>query len=39
LIEVEQRAAGAPHVVKLKRRKMRRSLQRETSRIEDLGAG
>jgi len=39
LTEVEQRAAGATHVVKLKRRKMRRPLRLETSRTEDLGAG
>src|SRR5216683_3993645 len=39
LTEVEQRAACATHVVKLKRRKMRRPLRLETSGTEDLGAG
>jgi len=39
LTEAEQRAAGATHVVKLKRRKMRRPLRLEASRTEDLGAG
>ena len=39
LTEAEQRAAGATHVVKLKRRKMRRPLRLETSGTEDLGAG
>jgi two-component sensor histidine kinase len=38
LTEVEQRAAGATHVV-LKRRKMRRPQRLEASRTEDLGAG
>jgi hypothetical protein len=38
LTEAEQRAAGATHVVRLKRRKMRpQGLQ--ASRTEDLGAG
>jgi two-component sensor histidine kinase len=39
LTEAEQLAAGATHVVKLKRRKMRRLLRLETSGTEDLGAG
>jgi two-component sensor histidine kinase len=37
LSEAEQRAAGATHVVKLKRRKMRRAQWLEAS--EDMGAG
>src|SRR3954468_12987507 len=39
LTEVEQRAAGATHVVKLKRRKMRGHQRLQTSRTEDLAAG
>ncbi len=39
LTEAEQRAAGATHVVQLKRRKMRRPQQLQASRTEDLGAG
>jgi two-component sensor histidine kinase len=39
LTKVEQRAAGATHVVKLKRRRMRHPLRLETSGTEDLGAG
>jgi two-component sensor histidine kinase len=39
LTEAEQRAAGAAHVVKLKRRKMRRPERLEVSRTGDLGAG
>jgi hypothetical protein len=39
LTEAEQRAAGAAHVVLLKRRKMRRPQRLEASRTEDLGAG
>ena len=39
LTEAEQRAAGASHVVKLKRRKMRRPLRLQASRAEDLGVG
>jgi two-component sensor histidine kinase len=35
----EQRAAGATHVVRLKRRSMRRPERLEMSRTEDLGAG
>ena len=37
LTEAEQRAAGATHVVKLKRRKMRRPLGLQASRTEDRG--
>jgi two-component sensor histidine kinase len=39
LTEAEQRAAGATHVVKLKRRKMHRPQRLESPRTEDLGAG
>jgi two-component sensor histidine kinase len=39
LTEAEQRAAGAAHVVLLKRRKMRRPERVQASRTEDLGAG
>jgi two-component sensor histidine kinase len=39
LIEAEQRAAGASHVVKLKRRKMHRPQRLESPRTEDLEAG
>jgi len=39
LTEAEQRAAGATHVVQLKRRKMRRPQRLQASRTEDLGAG
>jgi two-component sensor histidine kinase len=39
LTEVEQRAVGATHVVKLKRKRMRHPLRLETSGTEDLGAG
>ena len=39
LTEVEQRAAGATHVVLLKRRKMRRPQRLQASRTKDLGAG
>jgi hypothetical protein len=39
LTEAEQRADGATHVVKLKRRKMRRPQRLESPRTEDLGAG
>jgi two-component sensor histidine kinase len=39
LTEAEQRAAGATHVVKLKRRKMRPPQRLQASRTEDLGAG
>jgi hypothetical protein len=39
LTEAERRAAGATHVVKLKRRKMRRSQRLQASKTEDLGAG
>jgi two-component sensor histidine kinase len=39
LTEAEQRAAGATHVVKLKRRRMRRPQQLEASGTENLGAG
>jgi hypothetical protein len=39
LTEAEQRAAGAAHVVKLKRRKMRRPLVLQASRTEDPGVG
>jgi hypothetical protein len=39
LTEAEQRAAGATHVVRLKRRKMRRPQGLQASRTEDLGAG
>src|SRR5258705_11628697 len=38
LTEAEQRAAGATHVVRLKRRKMRRPQRLQVSRTEDLGA-
>jgi two-component sensor histidine kinase len=37
LTEAEQRAAGATHVVKLRRRKMRCPQRLEASRTEDLG--
>ncbi|MBR1154014.1 sensor histidine kinase [Bradyrhizobium sp. JYMT SZCCT0428] len=39
LTEAEQRAACATHVVKLKRRKMRRPQHLEASGTEDLGVG
>jgi two-component sensor histidine kinase len=39
LTEAEQRAVGAAHVVRLKRRNMRRSERLEMSRTEDMGAG
>jgi two-component sensor histidine kinase len=39
LTEAEQRAAGAAHVVLLKRRKRRRPQRLQASRTEDLGAG
>jgi hypothetical protein len=39
LTEAEQRAAGATHVVQLKRRRMRRPQRLQASRTEDLGAG
>jgi two-component sensor histidine kinase len=39
LTEAEQRAAGATHVVKLKRRKTRRPQRLPVSITEDLGAG
>ncbi len=39
LTEAEQRAAGATHVVRLKRRKMRGPQRLEASRTEVLGAG
>ncbi len=39
LTEAEQRAAGATHVVRLKRRKMRRPQRLRASRTEDLVAG
>ena len=39
LTEAEQRAAGATHVVKLKRRKMRRPQRLQASGIEVLGTG
>jgi hypothetical protein len=39
LTEVERRAAGATHVVKLKRRKMRRPQRLLASGIQDLSAG
>jgi two-component sensor histidine kinase len=39
LTEAEQRAAGAAHVVLLKRRKMRRSRRLQASQTEDLGVG
>jgi two-component sensor histidine kinase len=39
LTEAEQRAAGATHVVQLKRRMMRRPQRLQASRTEDLGAG
>jgi hypothetical protein len=39
LTEAERRAAGATHVVKLKRRKMRRPQRLQASKTEDLGAG
>jgi two-component sensor histidine kinase len=39
LTEAEQRAAGATHVVRLKRRKMRHSQRLQASITEDLGAG
>jgi two-component sensor histidine kinase len=38
LTEVEQRAAGAIHIVRLKRRKMRRPPRLQASGTEDLGA-
>src|SRR5258705_2723514 len=38
LTEAERRAAGATHVVRLKRRKMRRPQRLQVSRTEDLGA-
>jgi len=39
LTEAEQRAAGATHVVRLKRRKMRGPQRLQAHRTEDLGAG
>jgi two-component sensor histidine kinase len=39
LTEAEQRAAGAPHAVQLKRRKVRRLRRLQSSRTEDLCAG
>jgi hypothetical protein len=39
LTEVEQRAVGAIHIVRLKRRKMRRPPRLQASGTEDLGAG
>ena len=39
LTEAEQRAAGATHVVKFKRRKMRRSQRLQASGTQDLGVG
>jgi two-component sensor histidine kinase len=39
LTEAEQRAAGTTHIVRLKRRKMRRPPRLQASRTEDLGAG
>jgi two-component sensor histidine kinase len=39
LTEAEQRAAGAPHAVQLKRRKVRRLQRLQPSRTEDLRAG
>jgi hypothetical protein len=39
LIDAEQRAAGATHVVRLKRRNMRRPQRLEVSRTEGMGAG
>ena len=39
LTEAEQRAAGATHVVRLKRRKMRDPQRLQASRTEDLGVG
>jgi len=39
LTEAERRAAGATHVVRLKRRKMRRPQRLQASKTEDLGAG
>jgi two-component sensor histidine kinase len=39
LTGAEQRAAGATHIVKLKRRRMRRPQRLQASRTEDLGAG
>jgi hypothetical protein len=39
LTEAEERAAGATHVVKLKRRKMRRPQRMQASGTQDLGAG
>src|SRR5258705_1653579 len=39
LTKAEQRAAGATHVVKLKRRKMRRPQRLQASGIRDLAAG
>jgi two-component sensor histidine kinase len=39
LAEAEQRATGTTHVVKLKRRKMRRPQRLQASRTEDLEAG
>jgi len=39
LNEAEQRAAGATHVARLKRRNVRRPRRLATSRIEDLGVG
>ena len=38
LTEAEQRAAGASHVVRLKRRRMRRPQQLQASGAQDLGA-
>jgi two-component sensor histidine kinase len=39
LTEAEQRAAGAPHAVQLKRRKVRRLQRLQPSKTEDLCAG
>jgi two-component sensor histidine kinase len=39
LTEAEQRAAGAAHVVRLKRRKMRRPQRLQAPRTEDLAVG
>jgi hypothetical protein len=39
LTEAEQRAAGATHVVRLKRRKMRRPQRLQASGTQDLGMG
>ena len=39
LTEAEQRAAGAPHIVKLRRRRMRRPQRSQASGTEVLGVG